>query len=154
MATIVSEAEQRVGFLAKEHNAEIVRPKSWPVAVGHGPWVEEIWVNYLSNAVKYGGQPPYIQLGSTPLDNHHVKFWVQDNGAGLTPEEQAQLFTPFTQLNKINVKGHGLGLSIVRRIVTKLGGEVDVSSSGEPGQGSTFSFTLPQQLGESPPVKQ
>jgi len=55
--------------------------------------------------------------------------------------EPMQLFTPFTRLRKIEVEGHGLGLSIVQRIVTKLGGQVGVVS--EPGKGNTFSFTLP-----------
>ena len=143
MSTIVSEAKQRVSYLVKEKNAEIVLPDSWPTARGHAPWVEEIWVNYISNAVKYGGNPPCIQLGSTLINDHEVKFWIKDNGTGLTDEEQAQLFTPFTQLNKVSVKGHGLGLSIVRRIVTKLGGQVGVDSTGKQGQGSVFSFTLP-----------
>jgi signal transduction histidine kinase len=72
-----------------------------------------------------------------------VRFWVRDNGPGLSPEEQKRLFVPFTQLAQVRVKGHGLGLSIVQRIVEKLGGEVGVESEGVPGQGSTFAFTLP-----------
>ena len=70
-----------------------------------------------------------------------IRFWVRDNGDGLTPEEQARLFTPFTRLDQVRAKGHGLGLSIVKRIVDKLGGQVRVES--EVGQGSVFSFTLP-----------
>jgi signal transduction histidine kinase len=70
-----------------------------------------------------------------------VRFWVRDNGPGLAPEEQAQLFTPFTRLGQVRAKGHGLGLSIARRIVEKLDGQVGVES--EVGRGSTFSFTLP-----------
>ncbi len=70
-----------------------------------------------------------------------MRFWVRDNGDGLTPEDQARLFAPFTRLDQVRVKGHGLGLSIVRRIVEKLGGQVGVES--QVGQGSTFSFTLP-----------
>ena len=58
-----------------------------------------------------------------------------------TPEEQARLFTPFTRLDQVSVKGHGLGLSITRRIAEKLDGQVGVES--EVGQGSTFWFTLP-----------
>jgi len=70
-----------------------------------------------------------------------VRFWVRDNGPGLTPEEQARLFTLFTQLDQDRTKGHGLGLSIVWRIVNKLDGQVGVES--EVGRGSVFSFTLP-----------
>jgi signal transduction histidine kinase len=67
---------------------------------------------------------------------------VRDNGAGIPPDEQEQLFTPFTRLAQVQVEGHGLGLSVVRRIVRKLDGEVGVKS--EVGNGSTFYFTLPK----------
>jgi signal transduction histidine kinase len=69
-----------------------------------------------------------------------IRFWVRDNGLGLTAAEQARLFTPFTRLEQVRTKGHGLGLSIVRRIVEKLGGDVGVES--QVGHGSTFFFTL------------
>ena len=69
-----------------------------------------------------------------------MRFWVRDNGHGLTPEEQEQLFTPFERLHQVHVEGHGLGLSIVRRIVGKLSGQVSVEST--VGQGSVFYFTL------------
>jgi two-component system, sensor histidine kinase and response regulator len=71
-----------------------------------------------------------------------VKFWVADNGVGLTPEQQQQLFTPFERLHNVRADGHGLGLSIVRRILEKLGGEAGVESV--PGEGSRFYFTLPR----------
>jgi signal transduction histidine kinase len=102
-----------------------------------------VWANYISNALKYGGKPPHIQLGADRQPDSMVRFWVRDNGAGLTLEEQERLFVPFQQLNKIHAEGHGLGLSIVRRIVERLGGKVNVESEGIPGQGSVFSFTLP-----------
>jgi signal transduction histidine kinase len=68
---------------------------------------------------------------------------VRDNGPGLSPAEQARLFTPFERLHQAEVKGHGLGLSIVQRIVQRLGGKAGVESAGIPGEGSTFFFTLP-----------
>jgi signal transduction histidine kinase len=70
-----------------------------------------------------------------------VRFWVRDNGPGLTPADQAKLFVPFTRIHQKRAKGHGLGLSIVRRIVEKLGGQVGVES--QIGQGSVFWFSLP-----------
>ncbi|MBN1977361.1 MAG: response regulator [Anaerolineae bacterium] len=141
MANVVSEAVQRLAFLSEEKGAEIVVPDTWPAAVGYSPWIEEVWVNYLSNGIKYGGQPPRLELGATVQDDGFVRFWVRDQGPGISPEDQTRLFTPFTQLEQVRATGHGLGLSIVRRIVEKLGGEVGVES--EVGEGSKFSFTLP-----------
>jgi signal transduction histidine kinase len=146
MASIVAEIRRRFASMIEEYHAEIILPDVWPVASGHGPWVEEVWVNYLSNAIKYGGQPPRLELGATKRPNDMICFWVHDNGAGLSPDKRAQLFTPFTRLDQVRAKGHGLGLSIVRRIVEKLGGQVGVESDGVPGQGSVFFFTLPSAV--------
>jgi len=141
MAQIVAAAWTRLDSLVAEHQAEIVMPDDWPVALGHAPWVEQVWVNYLSNALKYGDRPPHIELGANAQPDGTVRFWVADNGPGLAPEEQTRLFRPFTRLDQVRAEGHGLGLSIVCRIVERLGGQVGVEST--PGQGSVFSFTLP-----------
>jgi signal transduction histidine kinase len=143
MAAIATEAWQRVAHLAEKSQAELVMPdaSTWPTALGYGPWVEEVWVNYLSNAIKYGGRPPRIEIGFDDADGGQVRFWVRDNGPGLSPEQQARLFTPFARLHQARARGHGLGLSIVQRIVDRLQGETGVES--EPGQSSTFFFSLP-----------
>jgi signal transduction histidine kinase len=141
MTDIVAEAQQRLDYMIEEHKAEIILPRTWPVALGYGPWIEEVWANYISNAIKYGGQPLRIELGADSQESGMIRFWIHDNGPGLKPEEQSRLFTPFTRLDQVRAKGHGLGLSIVQRIVRKLGGQVGVES--EVGRGSTFSFTLP-----------
>ena len=140
MIKIVADSRKRLAYLIGQHEARIDAPSEWPAALGHAPWIEQVWVNYISNAIKYGGRPPKIELGATPLPDKRIKFWVRDNGRGLTPDQQKQLFLPFTQLAHARATGHGLGLSIVRRIVNKLDGEVGVES--EVGQGSLFSFTL------------
>ncbi|MCP4539680.1 MAG: PAS domain S-box protein [Chloroflexi bacterium] len=141
MASVVDKALGRLAYMIEEYQAQIVLPESWPVALGHGPWVEEVWVNYLSNALKYGASPPRVELGGEDQADGTVRYWVRDNGPGLTPEEQERLFRPFERLHRVRAKGHGLGLSIVRRIVEKLGGQVGVES--KVGQGSVFSFSLP-----------
>jgi signal transduction histidine kinase len=145
MGRIVAEAQQRLAHLVAEHQAKIIFPEDWPIALGHAPWIEEVWANYLSNGIKYGGQPPRLQLGATARSDNLVRFWVRDNGPGLTPEEQARLFIPFTQLSQTSTKGYGLGLSITRRIVERLGGQVGVESEGIAGQGCVFFFTLPSE---------
>jgi signal transduction histidine kinase len=146
MVAIVAEARARLASMVAENKAEVVMPGQWPAALGYGPWVEEVWVNYISNAVKYGGDleqgiPSRVELGAEMNGDSHVRFWVRDNGLGLVPEQQQQLFTQFTRLHEISAEGYGLGLSIVQRIVERLGGEVGVES--QVGQGSTFYFTLP-----------
>ena len=143
MGCIVDNARQRLADLIERSHAEISLPPAWPEALGYAPWVEEVWVNYLSNGLKYGGRPPRLELGAACQADSMIRFWVRDNGRGLSPEEQAQLFTPFTRLSQVRASGHGLGLSIVRRIVDKLGGTVGVESEGVPGRGSIFIFALP-----------
>lgn len=141
MAVIVAEASTRLEYMLRDARVEVHVPSHWPIALGYGPWVEEVWVNYMSNAIKYGGTPPRLELGATPTSNGAIRFWVRDNGAGLSADEQARLFTQFERLDAVRATGHGLGLSIVKRIVERLNGEVGVNS--RPGQGSTFFFTLP-----------
>jgi two-component system, sensor histidine kinase and response regulator len=149
MAYLINEARCRLIDIVTKQQAEISLPEpaDWPVAMGYGPWIEEVWFNYLSNAIKYGGQPPRVEVGVKTWADGQLCFWVRDNGLGLTPEAQARLFTPFTRLNQVRAKGHGLGLSIVRRIVESLGGRVGVESG--PDQGSRFYFTLKPAMDHS-----
>jgi signal transduction histidine kinase len=70
-----------------------------------------------------------------------VCFWVRDNGEGIPPDKHALLFNLFSRLDDTLGRGHGLGLSIARRIIERLGGEVGFESV--MGKGSEFYFTLP-----------
>jgi signal transduction histidine kinase len=150
MAQIVGQTLDRLSLLVEEYRPELLLPDSWPQAQGYAPWLEEVWANYLSNGMKYGGRPPRLQLGATPQPGGQIRFWVRDNGPGISPEAQASLFGEFTRLEGMRVGSHGLGLSIARRIITKLRGEVGVNSppnaalDGEPDSGSEFYFTLPE----------
>ncbi|MCB0192940.1 MAG: hybrid sensor histidine kinase/response regulator [Anaerolineae bacterium] len=141
MAEVFIRSQNKLQHLLDTYQATIACPTTWPAALGYGPWVEEVWANYLSNAIKYGGRPPQILVGTTPQSNGHIQFWVQDNGTGLNPEEQDKLFTEFMRLKQDEIEGNGLGLAIVQRIVKKMGGYVGVES--QFGQGSKFYFTLP-----------
>jgi signal transduction histidine kinase len=142
MQVVLSEVYKRISFVIEESGAQISQPPELPTVYGHAPWVEEVWSNYLVNAIKYGGNPPMISLGAMVEDDGFVRFWVQDNGDGIDPEDQSRLFQAFTRLDESRVEGHGLGLSIVQRIVEKLGGKVGVESRGRQGEGSRFWFTL------------
>ena len=129
-------------------HAEIIALETWPTVYGYTPWIEEVWGNYISNALKYGGDmeadiAPRVELGVHDAEGQaSCCFFVRDNGLGLTPEEQTKIFTPFTRFHHTRAKGHGLGLSIVQRIVKKLDGRVGIDSAGK-GKGCTFWFVLP-----------
>jgi two-component system sensor histidine kinase/response regulator len=140
MGRIVAGVLERMSYMAEEYQAQILVPERWPVALGHGPWVEEVWANLISNAIRFGGQPPRVELGADPSEKTEgmVRFWVRDNGQGLAPEEQVRLFT---RPDRDPATEFGLGLMLVQRIMEKLGGEVGVES--EVGEGSIFYFTLP-----------
>ena len=137
----MKEVQRRLGHVIEGSQAQIIEPESWPAALGHGPWIEEVWLNYISNAIKYSGREPRLELGGAVEPGGAARFWVRDNGPGLSEEDQGRLFAPFTRLHQVRAEGHGLGLSIVRRIVDKLGGQVGVES--QVGKGSVFYFTLP-----------
>ncbi len=142
MGSVFAEARERLALAIGKAHAEISVPEQWPPAWGYGPWVEEVWINYLSNALKYGGRPPRVEVGGVEQPDGMVRFWMHDNGPGLSAEEAERLFVPFGQVRRLPKEGAGLGLSIVRRIVEKLGGQVGVES--QEGQGCTFWFTLPR----------
>ncbi|MEI6139519.1 MAG: histidine kinase N-terminal 7TM domain-containing protein [Mariniphaga sp.] len=144
MYSIVKEAVGRLKRLAESRGAIIEYPEEWPVVMGHSQWIEEVWVNLISNAIKYGGDPPKIVMGSEKAANGFFSFWISDNGPGLSPEFVNKLFMDFERLGQKQVEGHGLGLSIAKRIIEKLGGKVFVTSENIPGKGCTFSFLLPE----------
>ena len=144
MGFIVAETLRRIEFMVKEYNAEVILPPSWPTVYGYGQWLEEVWYNYLTNGLKYGGRPPRLELGYEMISDKMARFWVKDNGAGFSIDQPEKLFTPLSKLTPSDYQtGHGLGLSIVRRIVERLGGKVGVE--GKLGEGSKFYFTLPTE---------
>lgn len=142
MKEIFGEAKKQLEESIRKSNARIIEPEYWPETIGYAPWIEEVWTNYLSNAIKYGGTPPEIEIGYNKLHNGSISFWVKDNGNGISPENQKKLFKNFVRLDPLKAEGYGLGLSIVKKIIEKLDGKVGVKSTGN-GDGSKFYFTLP-----------
>jgi PAS domain S-box-containing protein len=139
---IVNEALGRLHTEIIKRKAIFAIPDHWPDVLGHEQWIEEVWVNIISNALKYGGIPPAIKMGFEKINPSTYRFRIQDNGNGLTESSMAKIFNDFERLGRRDIEGHGLGLPIVKRIIEKMGGEVKVESSGKPGEGCIFSFTL------------
>jgi signal transduction histidine kinase len=93
--------------------------------MGYAPWIREVWMNLLSNAFKYAARRRALELGGVP-DGSHVRFWVRQRRP-VVEEERGRVFS-FTRLHQERATGHGLGLTTVQRIVSKLGGMVWVDA--------------------------
>lgn len=74
MKRLIAEARKRVRFSVEEYHGEMVMPDSWPVAAGYPSWIEEVWVNYISNGLKYDGSPPRLVLGFDELEHGMIRF--------------------------------------------------------------------------------
>ena len=123
----------RVGVKAEEH---------LPMVVYAPRLLGRVFRNLIENAIKFmGDQPsPTITIGCERTAQGH-RFFVQDNGAGIKSEDQERVFGLFARGDGTRASGSGIGLAIVQRIVETHGGRVWVES--RPGQGSTFTFTVP-----------
>ena len=115
--------------------------------IGDDQRLAQVIVNLLSNAVKFTENNGQISLRAALLDNTHnvctIRFDVEDNGIGITKEQQAKLFTSFQQADSSTSRhfgGTGLGLAISKNIVRLMGGDIWVESSLNAG--ATFSFTV------------
>jgi signal transduction histidine kinase len=141
---MVEAAFKRFSHLIEANRITITIADNLPDCAGQTQWVEEVFANLISNAIKYMGEnnpAPAIAIDGQRT-GEVIRYTVKDNGVGIKPEDQSRLFAMFSRLHDVKgVEGLGLGLSIVRRIIKKLRGEIGVDSVY--GQGSTFWFSLP-----------
>ncbi|HLC42019.1 MAG TPA: ATP-binding protein [Methylomirabilota bacterium] len=133
---------------AKQQRLRLELGDALPAVWGDADRVTQILTNLISNAHKYTPVEGSITV-TARQDDGVVRVDVSDSGVGLSPEEQAKLFTKFFRAHDRSpqsARGTGLGLVITRLLVELHGGQITVSSA--PGKGSTFTFTLPKS--ESP----
>jgi PAS domain S-box-containing protein len=105
--------------------------------------LRQVWINYLSNALKYSSKEgeAMVEVGSYRADGE-IHYYVKDNGVGFDPQYINKLFGVFQRLHRAqDFEGTGVGLAIVRRIIDRHGGRT--WASGAVGKGSTFYFSLP-----------
>ncbi len=118
--------------------------------------IRQVLSNLIGNAMKFT-EAGHITVNvglSSKTDVPELIVSVSDTGIGIADEKQQSLFSPFTQADNSTTRrfgGTGLGLSISRRLVELMGGRIGVHS--QPGQGSTFWFTLPLQAGSDSPAE-
>ncbi len=114
-----------------------------PDAEGDGGLIRQVWVNLLSNALKFSARQerPVIEVTGS-MEGRFSFYRVRDNGVGFDDRHGGQLFGVFQRLHgEREFPGTGIGLALVKRIVERHGGRV--WAEGEPGNGATFSFSLP-----------
>jgi signal transduction histidine kinase len=105
------------------------------------PRINQVFENFISNAVKYSPSGSIITLKARREDAKNIRFAVKDEGAGVPKELSRRIFDKFFRATESGDEGAGLGLSIAREIVLAHGGNIGVES--EKGKGSEFFFTLP-----------
>jgi light-regulated signal transduction histidine kinase (bacteriophytochrome) len=114
-----------------------------PDAMGDENLINQVWVNLISNALKYSRkvEKAVIDIGGK-IENDNIIFYVRDNGAGFDMKYADKLFCVFQRLHKArDFEGIGIGLANVNRIITRHGGKCWAES--EVGKGATFFFSKP-----------
>jgi two-component system, LuxR family, sensor kinase FixL len=145
---VIKDIEVLMESRLHEQHAEIVIPKPLPTIVCDLPRITEVFRNLITNAVKYNKSAcKRIEIGF--LDNaenaqkgESPVFYVRDNGIGIPPEFHREIFRIFKRLNEEDdtVKGTGVGLTFVQKIIERHGGRIWLES--ETGKGTTFYFIV------------
>ena len=148
LAGLVDETLRLMAPLATAGNVTLL-PAAGPADVlvlADRQRVRQILLNVLSNAIKYNKDGGHVWV-SWVLDADVVRLSVRDEGPGIAPELHRRLFEPFDRLGaeSTSVEGAGIGLALTRSLAELMGGSLGVSST--PGQGATFTVTLPARAG-------
>ena len=138
---VLADVREDLQMQIDESGAEIMAD-DLPRVDGDPSQLRQVFQNLLSNAIEYSGdQPPSVGI-SAERDGHEWIISIQDDGVGIDSEDQDRIFEVFQRLHSQDEHpGTGIGLSLCRRIVERHDGELWVES--KPGDGTTFSFTLP-----------
>jgi signal transduction histidine kinase len=150
LRSMIEKAYQLLELLLKEKNLsyELAIAPDVPTEIkGDANRLNQVLVNLLGNAIKFTNEGSIRVKVSRPLEER-LSIEVVDSGPGIPPEQQPDIFEAFRRGSNYAQRerqGAGLGLSIAKEIVTRMGGEISVFS--EPGNGSTFTISLPMETG-------
>lgn len=130
-------------------NACVECPGAWPQVLAHEPTLIQVLSQLTDNALKFvrPGVLPLVRLWAEERAGF-IRVWVEDNGLGIAPDYQEEIFRLFIRLDRGKYPGTGAGLAIVRKGIERMGGRVGVEST--PGQGSRFWIEL-AKVGSQPP---
>ena len=145
---VLSDVRDDLQIQIAESDAEIT-VETLPTVEGDAGQLRQVFQNLLDNAIKYSDdEPPRVHVAAEPSGREWT-ISVSDEGIGIDPDDAGRIFEVFQRLHsREEHAGTGIGLALCRRIIERHGGEIWVES--EPGEGASFSFTLPveEEYGE------
>ena len=140
LATVLDWAKMNLQGVIDESHATVTHDRL-PTVLGVHVQLVQLFQNLIHNAIKYRDhRQPHIHV-SAAREREQWRIAVQDNGVGIKPQYREKVFGLFKRLHGKEIPGAGIGLALAKRIVEKHRGQIWVES--EPGEGSTFYFTLP-----------
>ena len=141
LTELACSAVEQARTISHASDAAAVRVSPLPTVRGTAPLLRQVFVNLVCNAMKFSRhvEHPLIEIGWEPNSADRA-LYVQDNGVGFDRSQAQRLFEPFSRLHGKEYVGHGIGLSIVKRVVERHGGRV--WAVPRTPRGATFYFTL------------
>ncbi len=141
LETTVKSVMERLQPDIWEKGARLDISGPWPVVLAHDPTLAQMLFNLACNALKFvtPGTPPVLRIWAREYGDY-TRVWIEDNGVGIAPDHQKEIFRLFTRLNGEEFPGTGIGLAIVWKGAERMGGRAGVESM--PGHGSRFWFEL------------
>jgi len=143
VGVLLREIEEGLALKLEPEGVEFIVQQPLPAVRGDRGRIRQVFANLIENAVKFRSleRGLRIEVGCEE-ERGFYRLHVRDNGIGILPQYQEQIFEPFRQLDR-GIEGVGMGLALVKRIVEHHGGRLWVES--ELGKGSTFYFTIPDR---------
>ena len=139
---VIEQASQQLATDITNREAVCKIEKPLPLVLGNRAALTQVFVNLISNGIKYGdADKPIVRIWGQQR-GYQTRIWVADNGVGIAKEDFDRIFEPFERAHSSDYPGTGIGLAIVGRVCSRLGGSCGVES--EVGTGSKFWVELPR----------
>jgi len=142
---LVQDVTRDLQFSIEERKVDLRIQPTLPTVTCDRARMRQVFKNLISNAIKFSDKAnPIVEIGCREGDDANT-FWVRDNGIGIDEQYHDKIFQIFQRLNRQEeYEGTGAGLTICKKVVEAQGGQIWVDS--REGEGSTFSFTIPNDL--------